>query len=403
MTGTSSGRHPCTALVTLFALLGACAALVLGAGPAAAAENPEKIKVTLTQAEIRNANPNNITMDITVVNSGTKKPPAARYGVFLTAREGEGEPILEEPENCLQVSDNDPAVPPGVYRCSIIVNNPGAWTFTAFVNLPTAAGQQQLEVVETTLDITDAVVLAGEFKGLGYAVEGSSFEVFLLQFHVILASLWLLLVTAMAFIALPRLRRMLSTLALQTLEVRRSVLTSLMWVTFGGTLITGAWLLSTQTAYDAPFSTSSFSFSEYDDITRLPYAAMYFNALYVKILVFLVMGGASMVLAMEAGRQAQSAQDAVTGGDDEIDMWSSGVHFDEDGHVIHDEVRAPAAGQVAAATRSRAAPVGVSQRALWACVAVMVGGTGVIGLCVTILKYCHELIETANAARILGG
>ena len=393
-------------------LLGALVALLILAAPAGAAENPEKIKVTLTQAEILNANPNNITMDITIVNTGTKKPPVARYGVFLTAREGTSastaEPILEEPENCLQVADNDPTVPAGVYRCSIIVNNPGAWTFTAFVNLPTAAGQQQLKVVETTLDITEAVVLAGEFKGLRYAIEGSSFEVFLLQFHVILASLWLLLVAVIAFIAVPRLRRMLSSLALQTLEVRRNVLTSSMWIAFGGTLITGAWLLSTQTAYDAPFSTSSFSFSEYDDITRLPYAAMYFNALYIKILVFLVMGGASMVLAMEAGRQAQTAQDAVTGDDDEIDMWSSGVHFDEEGHVIHDEARAPsgagAVGQVAAATRTRtAAPVGVSQRALWACVAVMVGGSGVIGLCVTILKYCHELIETANAARILGG
>jgi hypothetical protein len=40
---------------------------------------------------------------------------------------------------------------------------------------------------------------------------------------------------------------------------------------------------------------------------------------------------------------------------------------------------------------------------MWACLATMAGGTGVIGLCVTILKYCHELIETANAARIIGG
>ncbi len=386
-------------------LLGAVAALLLMAAPAGAAENPEKIRVTLTQSEIVNTNPNNITMDITIVNTGTKKPPVARYGVFLTAREGPAtstsEPILEEPENCLQVADNDPEVPPGVYRCSIIVNNPGEWTFTAFVNLPTAAGQQQLEVVETTLDITGAVVLEGMFKGLRYAIEGSSFEVFLLQFHVILASLWLLLVATISFIAVPRLRQMLSTLALQTLEVRRSVLTSGMWVTFGGTLITGAWLLSTQTAYDAPFSTSNFSFTDYDNITRLPYAAMYFNALYIKILVFLVMGGASMVLAMEAARQAQAAQD-VLGDEDEIDLWGTGVHFDEEGHVLHDGPVGASSG-TAVATHTRAAPVGISQRTLWACVAVMVGGTGVIGLCVTILKYCHELIETANAARILGG
>jgi hypothetical protein len=407
VTVTSFGRRPRAGLVTvrvialLLPLVAALTAL-LGAQPAAAAENPEKIRATLTRADIPTIDTNTITMDITIVNSQTKRPPTYRYGVFLTAREGQGEPILEEPENCQQVSDNDPTVPPGIYRCSIIINNPGAWTFTAFVNLPTATGQQQLQVLETTLDINDAVVLSGEYKGLRYVVEGSTFEVFLLQFHVVLAMLWLLLVAVIAFIAVPRLRRMLSVLALQTLEVRRSVLTSCMWATFGGTLITGAWLLSVQTAYTAPFSTSSFSFSDYENITRLPYAAVYFNALYIKILVFLVMTGASMVLAMEAARQAQAAQDAA-GDDDEIDMWSTGVHFDEFGHVLHDDDAAVEPRSGATATRVRPAPVGVSQRALWACVAVMAGGTGVIGVCVTILKYCHELIETANAARILGG
>ncbi len=401
---TSARRRPVAALVTMAAvLLGAVAALLLTPASAAAAENPENIKVTLTRSDIVTTNPNNITMDITIVNTGTKKPPVYRYGVFLNAREGDGESILEEPENCQQVSDNDPEVTPGIYRCSVIVNNPGAWTFTAFVNLPTETGQQQLEVVESTIDIPDAVVLEGQFKGLRYVVEGSSFEVFLLQFHVVMAFVWLILAAAIAFVAVPRLRRMLSTPALQTLEVRRSVLTSGMWVCFGGTLITGLWLLGTQTAYDAPFSTSNFSFSDYDNITRLPYAAMYFNALYLKILVFLAMGGANMVLAMEAARQAQAAQDAALADEDEVDMWATGVHFDEFGHVLHDETAATSTSRTAVATRAPAVPEGVSSRTLWACVAVMVGGTGVVGVCVTILKYCHELIETANAARILGG
>ncbi len=405
MTVTGHRRRPRAVLVTVAAVLMTVAfsALLSGASPAAAAENPERISATLTRSDIVSTNPNSITMDITITNLGTKKPPVFRYGVFLTAREGEGEPILEEPENCQQVSDNDPTVAPGIYRCSVIINNPGAWTFVAFVNLPTETGQKQIQVLETTLDITDAVVLEGQFKGLRYVVEGSTFEVFLLQFHVVMAVLWLLFVAVLAFIAVPRLRRMLSVLALQTLEVRRGLVTSSMWVTFGGTLITGAWLLSEQTAYQAPFSTSSFSFSDYDNITRLPYAAVYFNALYLKILIFLVMTGASMVLAMEAARQAQAAQDAG-GDDDEIDMWAKGVHFDEYGHVLHHDTPSAAAQSGAPQVRvAQAAPVGVSQRALWACVAVMVGGTGVIGICVTILKYCHELIETANAARILGG
>jgi hypothetical protein len=130
---------------------------------------------------------------------------------------------------------------------------------------------------------------------------------------------------------------------------------------------------------------------------------MYFNALYVKILVFLLMAGASTVLAMEAARQSQAAQDAI-GDEDEVDMWASGVHFDEFGHVLHEpKAGGTSTAEVAVATRPRTEPVGISQRMLWAGVAVMVGGTGVIGVCVTILKYCHELIETANAARILGG
>ena len=406
MSLTSFGRRPRTVLVpvlvpVLVTLLAACALCLGVAGAAAAAENPERIRATLTRADVTTIDPNTVTMDITIVNAQTGQPPTYRYGVFLTAREGQGEPILEEPENCQQVSDNDPTVRRGIYRCSIIVNNPGSWTFTAFVNLPTATGQQQLRVIETTVDISDAVVLSGEYKGLRYVVEGSSLEVFLLQLHVIMAVGWLLLVGALAFIAVPRLRRMLSVLALQTLEVRRSLVTSSMWTTFGGTVITGAWLLSEQTAYEAPFSTSNFSFADYDSVTRLPYAAMYFNALYLKLLIFLVMTGASVVLAMEAARQAQAAQSAA-GDDDEVDMWAKGVHFDEYGHVLRDDPPQTVATATAPAP-ARTAPVGVSQRVLWGCVAVMVGGTGAIGVCVTILKYCHELIETANAARILGG
>ncbi|HVE24777.1 MAG TPA: hypothetical protein VNC22_05215 [Sporichthya sp.] len=402
--GTQAVRRAAAALVTMLPLL--LLSLLVGAQGAHAAstdEDPTKIKATLTQAPIVNENPNNITMDVTIVNTATKKPPRYRYGVFLTAKQGDDDPILEQPENCSQVSDVDPAVSPGVYRCSVIINNPGDWTFLAYVNLPTANGQQQLKSLETTLTLNDAVVLTGEYKGLRYAVQGKSFEVFLLQIHVILASVWLLLVCAMAFIAVPRLRRMLSTLALQTLEVRRAFLNSSMWVTFGGTLITGTWLLTTQTAYKAPFSANKFSFNAYDEITRLPYASMYFNALYVKILIFLLMGGASTVLAMEAARQSQAAQDAI-GDEDEIDMWATGVHFDEFGHVLHEPKAAgTSTADVAVATRHRPEALGISQRTLWACVAVMVGGTGVIGVCVTILKYCHELIETANAARILGG
>jgi len=61
--------------------------------------------------------------------------------------------------------------------------------------------------------------------------------------------------------------------------------------------------------------------------------------LYTKIFIFLVMAAFSVILMMEAARQAQLAQDTDDlERDDDDDMWSHGVHFDEDGHILHDDV-----------------------------------------------------------------
>lgn len=372
----------------------------------------DPIKATIKEAKLSHANSeNHKTMEITVTDPQGNPPANIHYGVFLTAKpQGAAEPI-DDVENCQEQYYNDPDVPIGVYHCTIIIEGPGAWTFDAAVNAGDGT-QRNLENVSTTIRYSDAVQLSGEDKGLLYVVEGSAFEVFLLQLHLIVASLWILISLTMAFLAVPRLRRMLSVLALHTIEVRRGFLTSSLWGTFLVTLGTGLYLLAGQTAYTAPFSTSNFSFSDWSDITALPYAQTYFTALYTKILLFFVMAAASVVLVMEAGRQAQSAQDAnPLERDDDDDMWSHGVHFDEEGHVLHDEDR-DVAGQAAegavTGTAVKARPrtseaVGVGPGVLWACVAVILGGTAVIGVCVTILKYTHELIETAVADTILQG
>jgi hypothetical protein len=247
-------------------------------------------------------------------------------------------------------------------------------------------------------------------KALQYVVNGKTFEVFLLQAHVILAGLWLLLAAAMGFLAIARLRRTLSVLALHTLEVRRGFLVSLLWATFAGTLGTGLYLLSTQTAYPAPFSTDKFSKTAWDRITNLPYAQSYFLLLYAKILIFFVMAAASVFLMKEASRQAQLAQDSDSlERDADDDMWAHGVHFTEDGHIIHEDVvvAAGATEGVAGTTAVRAqrrttGSVGVSLRTLWICAGIMLGGAASIGVCVTGLKYLHELIESTIASTILG-
>jgi hypothetical protein len=370
--------------------------------------DPKNIKVSIKRANLTHAvSPNYITMDIIVVKAdGT--PPTANYGVFLTFNQP-GQDPTDNPENCQQEHYNSPEIPLGVYRCTAIISGPGEWEFHGTVNKPALRLQTVLKQAAVTLPINDAVKLRCESCGLQYVVQGKTFEVFLLQFHVVMAGLWLLLAGAMAFLAIPRLRRTMSVLTLHTLEVRRGFLTSLMWAAFGGTLGTGLYLLGTQTAYKAPYSTNSFSHAKWETIIRLPYAKDYFLVLYSKILIFLVMAAFSVILMREAARQAQLAQDADDLGDDDFDMWSRGVHFDEEGHIHHDDDAVGAGGaggSVATApvqTRRRGSAAGVSPRALWVAAGVLLAGTASIGVCVTLLKYLHELIESTVAATVLGG
>lgn len=374
--------------------------------------DPETIDVEISQAKLSHqSSPNHITMEIRVLNKN-KAATCAAYPVYLQYHQPPAE--LEDAPGCSDVSFNDPEVARGTYHCTAIIDGPGKWTFVGTVNKPAdvlGGVQTPIKTAEVTIDFDPAVVpkLAGGSRGLQYVVEGSTFEVFLLQLHVASAGIWTLLALMMAFLAVPRLRQTLSVLAVHTLEVRRGFLVSLLWATFGGTLGTGLYLLGTQTAYEAPFSVKNFSFSDWDKITVLPYAQSYFLVLYGKILIFGLMAAASVLLMLEAGRKAQLAQDAESlDRDDDDDMWSKGVHFDEEGHVLHDEDLAVAGGATASVTRTAvkaqhrsSEPLGLSQRTMMICVAILVGGTLAIGGAVTGLKYLHELIETASAAAII--
>ncbi|HEY2833102.1 MAG TPA: hypothetical protein VGJ14_11810 [Sporichthyaceae bacterium] len=416
---TPDSAQPRTGSVRGWSLVAAVFALLLTgsllAAPSASAAtgpdpyDPKNIKVSIKRANLDHAvSPNYITMDIIVVNAdGT--PPTANYGVFLTFNQPGKDPT-DNPANCQQEHYNSPDIPLGVYRCTGIISAPGKWEFHGTVNKPAVQLQTVLKEVAVTLNITDAVKLRCESCGLQYIVKGKTFEVFLLQFHVVMAGLWLLLAGAMAFLAIPRLRRTMSVLTLHTLEVRRGFLTSLMWAAFAGTLGTGLFLLGTQTAYKAPYSTNAFSHQKWEAVTRLPYARDYFLVLYGKISIFLMMAAFSVILMMEAARQAQVTQDADDlDRDDDDDMWSRSVHFDEEGHIQHDDVvvAGGAGGSVATAPvqarRRTTGAVGISPRTLWVAAGVLLAGTASIGVCVTLLKYLHELIESTVAATVLGG
>lgn len=368
----------------------------------------ETIEVDIREAKLAHRNNENaITMEIAISNRNGK-PTCANYAVFLTFNRPGGEPE-GLPNGCQDQHFNDPDTPRGRYHCTALIEGPGDWQFTATVNRPALINQQNLTTVSTTLNFPNAVQTNNEDDLVPYIVEGSAFEVFLLQFHVAMSGLWMLLAATMGFLAVPRLRRTLSVLAVHTLEVRRGFLVSSMWGTFGGTLGTGLYLLAAQTAYDAPFSTNGFSLSAWENLGNLPYAQNYFLVLYGKILLFGLMAAASTILMLEASRVARIAVGAEgLEADEDDDMWSRGVHFDEEGHVRRDEDVAVAGGAVGSvnrtaveAQRRTAAALGVDQRTLSVCVAVLVVGALAVGAAVTGLKYMHELIETAAAAAIL--
>jgi|GEM_PF-1537820 len=424
------GPRPRTALrgwslfAALFALLlaggllaPAASASTVGprSGPAAPAAEPDpydpkNIKVSIREAPLEHkASENHATMDI-IVQKKDGTPPRVHYGVFLTFNQP-GQDPKEAPINCQEEHYNSPEVPIGVYRCSGIITDKGLWEFHGTVNKPALRNQTVLTVVSATFNFPNAVKLKYNTAALQYVVTGKTFEVFLLQAHVVLAGAWLLLAASMAFLAIPRLRRMLSVLALHTLEVRRGFLVSSLWAMFAGTLGTGLYLLSTQTAYKAPYRLDGFSKRNWDRITQLPYAQDYFLLLYTKIIIFGVMAAASVLLVLEASRQAQISQDSESlEREAEDDMWGQGVHFDEEGNVLHDEVAVASGATEGAVTRTalrarrrESGAVAPGTRALWICAGILLVGSASIGACVTGLKYLHELIESTVAATVLGG
>src|SRR4051812_4549418 len=143
---------------------------------------------------------------------------------------------------------------------------------------------------------------------------GNFFDVLLLQIHVISAAFWLISCVLVSLIAVPQLRRIPAPTFLHELQVRRELVLGVLWGTFALTLGTGTYLLFHQAAYDPPFSGSDF-----DELEAQPYGLPYYYALYAKIAIFLIMGAASLVLAMEANRAAQSSEARGGPREDEFD------------------------------------------------------------------------------------
>lgn len=248
----------------------------------------------------------------------------------------------------------------------------------------------------STTAILAAVIEAPE-------AEGNFFDIVMLQLHVGMTGLWAILALLTGFVAIPQLRRVPSAFGLHILQQKRDLLVNGLWATYLLTLSTGVYLTFKQAIYDPPWFGSS-----WDELEALPYGVPYYYALYVKIGLVLLMGVASFLLATEGRRVAQASEDA--GGPVDLDIE------DEDADWLDEEIMPEDVDELElsdgdtatlTATRTRALRRGLSSGfslpVLWASFVTIVVGLLGVGLCVTLIKYFHELSKAAVVYEILRG
>jgi hypothetical protein len=222
--------------------------------------------------------------------------------------------------------------------------------------------------------------------------KGSFLDVVMLQAHVITASAWLVCAALVTLMAVRRLRRVPSALGLHALQVRREMLTTILWGTYALALSSGIYLLFQQAAYDPPLSGK-----DWDTLDRLPYGLPYFYALYGKIILFLLMGLATLSLSRKANRAAKASEaaggpvDPTWDSDDSLFLDEEVMPGGRDLSYIESSVRAAPVTTMAPSRKD----VEESVRGGWLSVGVLVAGSMGIAVCVTLIKYFHELSKAA--------
>ena len=283
-----------------------------------------------------------VNLKVTVTEQGTGAVPADTFEVYAFAEPAAGAATEYFP--CAQEHDNSPEVVRGIYLCTVLVNHGGRWRFHSVVNQardsaaaqPVALGRAAQDFDLETAEVAPRID--------AYRIKARFVEVALLWGHAAAAGTWLVAAALVAALALPALRRRLSTFGLHRLEDRFDVLVKALWTATGVLVGSGTYLLVNQTAYDTPFSSAGL-----DAVFRLPYGRPYFLALAVKLAVYAVMLAASFALLREARRQLR----------------------------VGDAATVPTTVRLGATA--------------------MVGGTLALSLSITLLKYFHELIEATRA------
>jgi hypothetical protein len=310
------------------------------AGPAVA-RTAGPLAVTVERdTRQRLAVPLQAPLRVTVTEGGS--PPARDFALFAAAENGAGERTQAFP--CFR--ETDPGVPPGVYDCAVYVTRGGLWTFTVFVNelradpkavpVRLAQGTSRFEVVADVVSPDRPAQKAA----------GSTAEVAVLFGHSLAGALWFGCAALLALLAVPRARSWLSPSAVSALERRLDILPRAVWTATAVVVGSGTYLMLNLVPYRTPFTPAAF-----DRRAALPYGRAYFLSLAVKLAVYAAMVLVTPALIGEARRRSRL-------------QTTSG------------------------------------RRAWWVLGTTVVVATGapLIILCVTLLKYFHELIEASRAA-----
>lgn len=317
-----------------------------------------------------------VVYTVTVTDKTTGRP-VDRYVVFAHAINRAAEKSISFA--CGHTNDVDPRTPPGVYYCTVILDHGGAWDFVAVVSEKSGSADAPVPVAQASVpfELASNQVVPDEVPGS--EISASPWDVGVLFGHTSVAIAWFLCVTLLVALALRPARQFLSAAGLHRLERRFDLLVKATWISTGLVLGSGTYLTLNKTAYTTPFSSSSI-----EAVFKLPYARPYFLALAAKIALYILMAVATFPLVRGAQRRMLVSDDARPAPAAPLR-----------------EVANPTGGGVACDVRTELPPVvfahpAVRHRAPAVALGVVaVGGVGV-AFCVTILKYLHELIESAR-------
>jgi hypothetical protein len=324
---------------------------------------------------------------VTLRDHDTGQAPTASYVMFSQATNAQGEksPFFA----CGHVNDVDSRTPPGVYDCIVYVDHGGPWTFVARVSKERSDAKQApvaLAQASVGFELPVGEVARGEDVKTAN-LKAKPKDVALLLGHTGVAVAWFACVALLGVLALPGGRRWLSPAGCHRLERGLDQIVKATAVTTGLVLVSGLYLTLKQTAYKTPLSSRALPAA-----FALPWGKPYFLTLAVKIGLYLAMAAATVPLVREARRRMLSSVEAPPAVRSPWGPRPTGP--------------SPRAGDRAAvavaepeAAPAETAPLveqGAPGAVRFAAVTVLAGGAGV-WLCVTILKYLHELIEAARA------